>query len=54
MLKDTGMTAKKTFLLSVLAALFVAGTAVASPSMPQCGDDHGDKKGKDGEKKPTT
>lgn len=45
------MTAKKTFVLSVLAALFVVGTAVASPSMPQCGDDHGDKKGEKDDKK---
>jgi len=50
------MTAKKTFVLSVLAALFVASTAVAAPAIPQCGDDHGDKKeGKgSGDKKPTT
>jgi hypothetical protein len=51
------MTAKKTFVLSVLAALFVAGAAVAAPAMPQCGDDHGDKtkdgKGS-GDKKPST
>jgi hypothetical protein len=50
------MNAKKALVLSVLAALFVAGSAIASPSAPQCGDDHGDKTkdGKDGEKKPTS
>jgi|RhiMethySRZTD1v2_1073278.scaffolds.fasta_scaffold299795_3 hypothetical protein len=57
------MTAKKAMVLSVLAALFVAGSAIAAPAVPQCGDDHGDKTKdgketkdgkKDGEKKPTS